>query len=219
MDQACNGHRRYDPSASSTSSRPRNAKKFRLDYGDGSQSSGQVGADIVRFSGLAAYDQSFGIADHYSASLNKASFETDGLLGLAFRALSEIDSDSFFESLVKQRQLSEPVFAFSLKPAGGELTMGGVNASAYVGKIAYAPVMEASWWTVKMDTVTAGGLRVLSARRAIIDTGTTLVMAPRGDAQALYARIPGSRSATDVGLPDGYYTGTCLIPAHPPCIR
>jgi hypothetical protein len=214
-DEACAGHHAYDSSASSTSSRSRSSERFALRYGDGSECSGRVSSDIVRLAGLAAYNQSIGVADHYSTRLSKANYETDGLLGLAFKSLSDFNGEPFFDNLVKQRKLSEQVFALNLKPGRGELTLGGLNSAAFTGKPTYTPVIKAAWWTVKLDAMTLSGSRMFTNRRAIIDSGTTNILGPRADVRAFYAAIPGSRSASDIGFPDGFYTGAHPVVLHP----
>ena len=47
-----------------------------------------------------------------------------------------------------------------------------------------------------MDAVTVDGQDTgLQGRTAILDTGTTLIIAPDADAQAVHAAIPGAKSA------------------------
>jgi cathepsin D len=200
----CAGHHQYDPRASSTA-KPRN-QQFELDYADGSQVLGSVYTDVVHFGTLAVAQQAVGAADTYSSSLAPSQFTSDGLLGLAFRAVSAFDQDPFFVGLWRQGQLADAVFAFRLRPADAQLTLGGADAAAYKGAVSYANVTEAVYWKVGMDAVSVNGVRTLDTRQAIIDSGTTLVMGAMADVQKIYAAIKGARSATDLGMDAGFYT-------------
>ena len=56
-------------------------------------------------------------------------------------------------------------------------------------------VNEDGFWEAAMDAVTVNGNRVgIQGRTAILDTGTTIIFAPAGDAEAVHDAIPGSQS-------------------------
>lgn len=63
------------------------------------------------------------------------------------------------------------------------------------------------------DWIIAGaasvGVTPVSTFRAVIDTGTTLVVAPTAAAQAFWASVPGSAPYVNGG---GYYTFPCSTP-------
>ena len=75
----CDGHKRYNPSSSSTSKDLK--KSFTLAYGDGSTVSGTEYKDTVRVVGLNATNQTLGAATNYSPGFQLANFPSDGLLG------------------------------------------------------------------------------------------------------------------------------------------
>lgn len=49
-------------------------------------------------------------------------------------------------------------------------------------------------WQVDLGAVNVDGNAVATARQAILDTGTSLMVAPEADAQAFHAQIPGARA-------------------------
>jgi cathepsin D len=57
----------------------------------------------------------------------------DGVLGMGFKEISTFNASSFFETLVDEGQLAEPVFGFYLNASNSELIIGGRNSSLYPG--------------------------------------------------------------------------------------
>lgn len=76
---------------------------------------------------------------------------------------------------MNQGLLDQPVFAFRLGTSeedGGEATFGGIDDSAYKGKITYAPVRRKAYWEVELDKIGFGGDELeLENTGAAIDTG------------------------------------------------
>lgn len=130
-------------------------------------------------------------------------------MGMAYQSISDYNAPPFFQSLVAQKQVSSPVFAFKLATSGSELYLGGTNTNLYSGSITYTPVTKQGYWQVALQGVSVNGASVSSsATPSIIDTGTTLVVAPTAQAKALYKAIPGSKDASKT-IGDGFYTFPC----------
>lgn len=53
-------------------------------------------------------------------------------------------------------------------------------------------ISKKGFWEAKIDDVKVDGQSVLTDRTGILDTGTTLIVAPLADAEAVHAKIPGS---------------------------
>lgn len=54
---------------------------------------------------------------------------------------------------------------------------------------------QQGFWEAAMDAVTLDGTDLgLTGRTAILDTGTTLIIAPQADAEAIHAQIEGSQT-------------------------
>lgn len=200
---ACNAHKKYDPTKSSTSTvDPGN--KLSISYGDGSSSSGPVYFDTVRVAGLAATGQQLGAATTMSSDF--ASDPQDGLMGMAYQSISQMGGKPFFQNLMAENAVASPVFSFKLAPTGSELYLGGLNPNMYVaGSTQWAPVTSQSYWVVA--GVTSIGTKQVNSFNAIIDSGTSLIVAPTAGAKAFWAAVPG---ATAYG--GGYYAYDCASP-------
>lgn len=81
-----------------------------------------------------------------------------------------------FYALLDQGALDEPVFSFrvgSSEEDGGEAIFGGIDESAYKGKITYAPVRRKAYWEVELEKVSFGDdVLELENTGAAIDTGS-----------------------------------------------
>jgi saccharopepsin len=115
---------------------------------------------------------------------------------------------------VKANLLDEPVFAFrmgSSEADPGEATFGGIDDSAYTGKIHYVPVRRKAYWEVELEAVKFGDdVLELENTGAAIDTGTSLIVTPTDVAEMLNAQIGAKKSW------NGQYTVDCAkVPELP----
>lgn len=80
--------------------------------------------------------------------------------------------------MINNGLLDSPVFSFRIGTSeadGGEAIFGGVDESAYTGKIDYVPVRRKAYWEVELESVTFGGETLdLENTGAAIDTGKAL---------------------------------------------
>ena len=99
----------------------------------------------------------------------------DGILGLAYDSIAVSHVVPPFYYLVNRGLLDEPVFAFRMGTSeedGGEATLGGIDHSAYKGKLTYAPVRRKAYWEVELNKISFGGEELeLENTGAAIDTG------------------------------------------------
>ncbi|GAA5965342.1 hypothetical protein JCM3765_007171 [Sporobolomyces pararoseus] len=203
---ACNNHKKYDPSKSSTSKSVA-GKKLSITYGDGSSTQGVVYTDTVNFGGMTINPQTFGAANALTSDF--AADPYDGLMGMAFSSISTLGATTPFESLTKQAKLAANRFSFYLANAGSQLYLGGLDSSKIVaGSTKYYPVTNAGYWLLDAK-VNIGGTAVSSVGKfsAIIDTGTSVIVAPTADAAAFWAKVPNSGV-----YGSGYYTYDCASP-------
>ncbi|CAE6463966.1 hypothetical protein ACGC1H_006663 [Rhizoctonia solani] len=196
----CAGKNLLTPSQSSTSANTGN--NFQISFGDGSAVRANVHTDVVTIGSLSITNSGVGTVTQLSRSFTNAGGDTsDGLMGLAFPVLAESKQNPYFTNLAKlsptQGMMS---FKFVGKNApGSELTVGGMNTAAFTGQLAFSPVLTTqgqppTFWTIRMGQASVGGKAVQTTSQfATIDTGTSVVIAPQADAQAIYAAIPGSR--------------------------
>lgn len=82
--------------------------------------------------------------------------------------------------MVNQKLIDEPVFSFRLGASdqdGGEAVFGGIDSSAYRGKIHYVPIRQKAYWEVELQKVAFGDeVLELENTGAAIDTGNTDIL-------------------------------------------
>ena len=205
----CAGHAIYDPAQSSSSAST--GKNFSLAYGGGATVKGAQYTDTVSIAGLSATNQTLGAATMYSPQLGIDTFPADGLLGMAFPAISNFPANPVFATLVAESQAAQAVVGFKLAQtgAGPEMYVGGTNAALYTGQFTYVPLEDKAWWQIKVDAIDArasGGNATLQTLHAIVDTGTTLIIGDPAEVDRFYTSL-GARNATEFG--QGFYAFPC----------
>ncbi|KAK4699975.1 hypothetical protein P7C70_g6278, partial [Phenoliferia sp. Uapishka_3] len=161
---------------------------------------GTIIQDDVLIAGLPIAGHSFGVTTSESSDFSDSSVPFDGLMGLAQSMLSEQGVLTPIESLAQTgavpAQLGFHLARLSDGTNDGEVTFGGVDATKFNGSLTEFPnVNTQGFWEGAMGDVTVDGTALgLSGRTAILDTGTTLIVAPAADAAAVHAAIPGSAS-------------------------
>ncbi|KAF9224598.1 acid protease [Gyrodon lividus] len=193
-DGTCDGHNLYDPQSSLTSVELN--KFFAISFGNSDNAHGQQYTDNITIAGLEAKDQTLGVAQYYSPGLQVGRFFPDGLLGMAFQAMSSNDASPVFQTLVTQGQTDEPVFAFNLAGPNPELYIGGTNPDMYIGDFSWTSVVQHGYWEVMMDNVIGNGQITLTNVACIIDTGSHYIQGTRLDVANLYEAIGGTRVPT-----------------------
>ncbi|PAV16553.1 acid protease [Pyrrhoderma noxium] len=177
-------------------------KQFEVTYGSG-HVSGDIVTDDLSFAGLSLNTHTFGVANTESVDFSSDSTTFDGLMGLAQSTLSNQGVLTPVESLAKAGSISAAITSFKLGRISdgnndGEVTFGGLDTSKFDTSTLTEldNVSQVGFWEASMDAVTVDGQDTgLQGRTAILDTGTTLIIAPDADAQAVHAAIPGAKSA------------------------
>jgi len=119
---------------------------------------------------------------------------SDGILGLGLDGLVASPICSFFSRLLEGSHSSlAPLFGLALGPAGGELHLGGTDASKYQGSLTWFPVDHADqgFWQIPVQAVYLGEEVVDSCEKgchAIIDTGVARLGVQEG-------RVPNLRNS------------------------
>lgn len=95
-----------------------------------------------------------------------------------------------FYNMINQKLLDEPLFSFRLGSSeadGGECIFGGIDDSAYKGKLDYVPLRRKGYWEVELESVGFGkDVLELEGTGAAIDTGTSLIVMPSDIAELLH---------------------------------
>ncbi|PWN42199.1 acid protease [Ceraceosorus guamensis] len=211
----CSGvHQKLGKSVSKTFQGTTNP--FSITYGTGSVS-GILGRDDVYIAGMKLANQTLGLARKETTDFSDPGVPFDGLMGLAKQELANSKSPTPIDALYSAKLVPAPVMGYHLGRASdadndGEVTFGGVDASKYRGALKeVGNVSKQGFWEINLDGVTYDGKKISSIsgtgksqRTAILDTGTTLIVAPQADADAVHNAIKGSK-------PDGQggYTIPC----------
>uniref|UniRef100_A0A4W6CGJ8 pepsin A n=2 Tax=Lates calcarifer TaxID=8187 RepID=A0A4W6CGJ8_LATCA len=190
--QACQNHRRFNPQQSSTfhwGNQP-----LSIQYGTGSMT-GYLASDTVEVGGLSVANQVFGISQTEAPFM--AHMQADGILGLAFQSIASDNVVPVFDNMIKQGLVSQPMFSVYLSgnsEQGSEVVFGGVDSSHYTGQVTWIPLTSATYWQIKMDSVTINGQTVACSGgcQAIIDTGTSLIVGPTNDINNMNAWVGAS---------------------------
>lgn len=114
----CKGKHIYDPKKSKTYKK--DGRKWVMQYGDNSTSSGILGTDTVNLAGLAIKHQTIDMASRISPQFQAD--QVDGLLGLAFDSTTSIRGiKTPMDNLISQKLISKPIFGVYL----GKKSNGG----------------------------------------------------------------------------------------------
>lgn len=118
------------------------------------------------------------------------------------QTLSEQKALTPVESLAQAGLINDAITSFKISRVAdgkndGEVTFGGLDTSKFDPNslVTFANVNQQGFWEGSMTAVSVNGQDLgLQGRTAILDTGTTLIVAPTADAAAVHAAIPGSQS-------------------------
>ncbi|KAF9164281.1 hypothetical protein DFQ26_001626 [Actinomortierella ambigua] len=204
----CAGHKTYDHQKSETAVEL--DQKFEIEFDDDSKVQGDAYLETVTIGEFKAENQTIGVATQYSTTMAPDQFPADGLLGLAFESLSTLKASPLVQTLFSQGQLDEPVFSLKLASEKSELFLGGANGDLFTGEITYTPVVNASFWTVTLDSIDVSQKSVFSDRKAIIDSGSSLIVLSPSDAEVFFGNIAGARPSPVAG--EGFYAYPCDPP-------
>jgi hypothetical protein len=195
-------HKHYDHTKSSTY--VANGTTFNIRYGSGPVS-GFYSKDTMAIGDIAVPGYTFaevnntkGLGPAYGIG------HFDGICGMGWDDISVDRVETPLRALVNSGKMQEQVFAFFLGSGGaaGELVIGGVDPNHYTGDFAYAPVIDTvpgkvGYWALKMDDMQINGASVTSTRKAIVDSGTSLLAVPSADVASI-AKLVGAHTVLPI---------------------
>jgi len=194
----CGNHQFLGPE-SSTSFEVSNTD-FQITYGTGAVS-GKIVRDNINVAGLKLNAHVFGAASVESREFT-GGVSFDGLMGLAQSTLSNQNVLTPVEALAQDGLIRDAITSYKISRLedgknDGVITFGGLDTSKFDAKtlVTVNNVNQLGFWEADMPEISVDGKNAgLQGRTAILDTGTTLVIAPRDDAEAVHALVPGSKS-------------------------
>ncbi|KAI8968960.1 aspartic peptidase domain-containing protein, partial [Mycotypha africana] len=164
---------------------------IRIDYGTGNME-GQLGRDTVRLANDQIIIESQAIIDAHSLSPNFKQLPIHGIFGLGLQNLSSLKGfTSPIESMINQGLLDEPLFAIYSEQETGEIDFGGVDTNRFENDLLYLNGISDEFWMISADKVHFG-TTVYNDRKAIIDSGSSLIIMPKEDAIAYHKQIKGA---------------------------
>jgi len=165
-----NFHNKYDNTKSSTY--VKNGTSFAIQYGSGSLT-GFVSQDTVTMGGVTIKNQLFAEATKEPGLAFKVG-KFDGIMGMAFQSIAVDGMEPAWYSAVGDQKLFG-VYLGGTSGVGGEMTLGGTDSAHYTGDLTYVPVSRPKYWQISVDSFSIGNL---SKVEGIVDTGTSLLVAP-----------------------------------------
>ncbi|PFH53096.1 hypothetical protein AMATHDRAFT_138478 [Amanita thiersii Skay4041] len=195
----CGNHNFLGPNSSN--SFKTGQQSFQVTYGTGAVA-GTVVQDDVSIAGLALPGHTFGVADQESVDFSDDSVPFDGIMGLAKSTLSEEQTLTPIEALAKAGLVPAAITSFKIPRLDdgkndGEVTFGALDTTKFDQQtlVTVDNVNPDGFWEANMDAIKVDGQDTsLQGRTAILDTGTTLIIAPEQDAVAVHQLIQGSQS-------------------------
>jgi len=94
--------------------------------------------------------------------------------------------------------------------------LGGVDPAHYEGDFSYVPVMDTvpgkvGYWALALGGISIGGESVTSVKKAIVDSGTSLLAAPSADIKAIAAKV-GAHTVLPIPPFNKEYMINCTSP-------
>ncbi|KAG7451050.1 aspartic peptidase A1 [Guyanagaster necrorhizus] len=194
------GNHTFLGSTSSSSFKDSN-KQFEVTYGTGAVQ-GTIIQDNMVVAGLSLDAHTFGVATTETVDFSSDSVPFDGLMGLAQSTLSEQGVSTPVESLASAGLIDAAITSFKISRLAddlndGEVTFGALDTSKFDSStlVTIDNQSQEGFWEGAVDSISVDGTDTgLSGRSAILDTGTTVIVAPTSDADAVHKLISGAQS-------------------------
>ncbi|KAG1734138.1 acid protease [Suillus lakei] len=192
----------------SSSSFVQSNQNFNVTYGSGAVA-GVLCQDNVNMAGLQLNNHTFGVANQETVQFSADTVPFDGLMGLAQSTLSNEKVPTPVESLASQGLISSAISSFKISRLAdqlndGQVTFGGLDATKFVANtlVTIPNVNKIGFWEGAMDAITVNGQDSgMTGRTAILDTGTTLIIAPPADTLAIMTMLGGQCDTQQCTIP------------------
>lgn len=185
---SCKLHSKYDSSKSSTYQS--NGTSFDIHYGSGSVS-GFLSQDTLTFGSDKIPSLTFAeVTKESGLSFMLSKF--DGIFGLGWPSISVDGVEPPLQQMMDMGLLDRAMFSFSLGDMSGqdgELMLGGYNTKRFSGSISWIPLNAETYWQVAFGGFHYNGELITTTKRAILDTGTSLLAGPTDEVKPLLSAM------------------------------
>ncbi|KAF5382085.1 hypothetical protein D9615_004313 [Tricholomella constricta] len=213
--EGCGDHTFLGPESSSTFNDTK--KPWKIEYGTGAVS-GTLVTDNIAIAGMKLPNHKFGVAKNESREFTPDYIPFDGLAGFAKSDISRQGTITLVEALHQAGRIPRAIVSYHIPRLAdghnyGELTLGALNPARYRAEtlVQVRNISPFGFWEARVESVRVGGKDMRwKNRTAIFDTGTTLLVAPKADVDAIHRHIPGAWYD-----PDPYGLGTWTVPCVP----
>jgi len=137
---------------------------------------------------------------HFVAAVSEtedpfASFNFDGVLGLALNPMAQSEEFNLMDHMVKSKSLKSPIFSVFLSDSDmerSEITFGDIKQEHMTTEMFWAPVSkDTGYWQVQIEDITIDNKKqnLCSNCQVAVDTGTSQLAGPTDVINDLSSRL------------------------------
>lgn len=172
-------------------------QKFSIQYGIG-EVSGNLHAGTISADKLSVSHVRIGAATKLSSDLK--SDPSDGLMGYAFKELSESKTPTFLDLAFQQNTFDKQEICFAVGRSDdgtlgkSQMRFGGADPSTVKGAMTWYPINKVGYWQIAIDTFAPnGGSGSGVSQDAVVDTGTSIIPVGRDGARQFFKDVKGAK--------------------------
>ncbi|KAI5306095.1 hypothetical protein KEM56_002241 [Ascosphaera pollenicola] len=195
---ACKMHSTFDSNKPTSGS-------FKVNYGTGNVHGDYINETIA----IGGLNVNFTFGSVLSASQEFMNYPIDGILGIGYAKANQ-NPPSFMQSVIADKILDQNVIGINLfrhnEKKHGEVVFGGVDKSRISGDITYSEVVDDAYdWRIPFEGFSVDDNSVkYDKKMALVDTGTSYILAPKNDVAKLHGYVKGSKKVTDKNIQASY---------------
>jgi len=221
--EGCRPHKKYSPSASSTSKTVRNEngeESTQITFGTGDITGDFYEDKFCIGDGLCSDIRFIGSRQQSASPFSQTPF--DGILGLGFKDLSMGNNFNILDDMYAAGTLPGGQFSVFLTEDGSsEITFGGFKQELLASEVVWAPVTHESYWQVAVKDITFDNMdtKLCGAKgcQVAVDTGTSMLACPPDLVSALQEKVSPKEDCSNFdALPKiGFRVGNKILNLAP----
>lgn len=170
---------------------------FSIQYGIG-EVSGDLHSGTISADKLSVKHVRIGAATKLSSDLSGD--PSDGLMGYAFKDLSQSKTDTFLDRTFAQNNFDQKHLCFAIGRSNdgtlgkSQMRFGGADPSTVKGEMSWYPISKLGYWQIAIDTFAPnGGKGAGVTQDAVVDTGTSIIPVGRDGAKSFFQDVKGAK--------------------------